>query len=517
MQTPRVTRRGFILGAATGLAGVALAACSGGQPTAAPTASSSGSAAQPTAAPTTAAAAAKPTAALATSANLSGGATATPAAAAQGATSTGKSVGGTVNWLVRTTKEENDGQAKVFEPAIKAAYPNIKINRIIVPSAQYIPKINSMAAAKESLEIWGFGGNYMDYWWRNLPQDLNSYISADKWNIQDYFLPGLSDIYMIDGKHWGLPQQPTYGSVLAYNKDMFDKAGLPYPPVDWDDTTWNLDKAMTYAEKMTANPGTPNGTYGFNLNLWQAETSLAYLWGGDSWLPEHYTNFIAPKTNFGSDANMQAHQFRHDMMYKSKVQPNPSVMQGMNSFSDPFFSGRIAMEADGGWLYWTLSDLNTFKFGYAAVPGHSANKVINFDDQWIMGRWSTNKDAAWAVMRVLTSPDATKAYSIMSGAPPAVASSKSAWIEQVSKHTGQSVADLEKVTSGAIVAKRSQESPDHLFLQFAKIDTTYNNEIAKLWNNPNASVDSVWSGIVKAMDDTVAGIYKEFNGTRPSS
>src|SRR5579883_49846 len=253
MQTPRVTRRGFILGAATGLAGVALAACSGGQPTAAPTASSSGSAAQPTAAPTTAAAAAKPTAAPATSANLSGGATATPAAAAQGATSTGKSVGGTVNWLVRTTKEENDGQAKVFEPAIKAAYPNIKINRIIVPSEQYIPKINSMAAAKESLEIWGFGGNYYDYWWRNLPQDLNQYIAADKWDIDNYFLPGLADIYKINGKHYGLPQLTCYGSNLVYNKDLFDKAGLKYPPVDWEDTSWTMEKMLEYALKITKN------------------------------------------------------------------------------------------------------------------------------------------------------------------------------------------------------------------------------------------------------------------------
>ena len=38
-------------------------------------------------------------------------------------------------------------------------------------------------------------------------------------------------------------------------------------------------------------------------------TSLPYLWGGDAWVPEHYTQFIAQKTNFNSDPVLQAHTF----------------------------------------------------------------------------------------------------------------------------------------------------------------------------------------------------------------
>ena len=39
-------------------------------------------------------------------------------------------------------------------------------------------------------------------------------------------------------------------------------------------------------------------------------------------------------------------------------------------------------------------------------------KNVTFNDFWIMGKWSQNKDAAWQVMRVLTSVEGTKGYSL---------------------------------------------------------------------------------------------------------
>src|SRR5581483_8350744 len=139
-----LSRRGFIAGIGVGLAGVALAACGGGQ---AP-------AAQPTTAPPQSQAptqAAAPTATSAPAAAAGSAATPTAAPASQAAPSGGKTVSGEVTWLVRTTVEENNGQAQVFEPLIKQQLPNVKINRVIIPQDQYIPKINSMAAANDSL------------------------------------------------------------------------------------------------------------------------------------------------------------------------------------------------------------------------------------------------------------------------------------------------------------------------------------------------------------------------------
>jgi len=429
--------------------------------------------------------------------------------------SQGGQAGSKVVWLVRTTKAENVGQEQVFEPLLKKELPNVTIERVVVPQDQYIPKINAMAAANESLEIWGFGGNYYDYWWRNLPQDLTTYIKTDKWDVDNYFQPGLMDLYKIHGKNYGLSQLTTFGSVLLYNKDMLDKAGLKPPPVDWEDTSWTMDKCLEYAQALTKNYGKPDGEYGMSLSLWDRMTSIAYLWGGDAWTPDHYTEFIAQKSNFNSDPVLQGHQLLQDLVYKHQVMPDPAINKTLTqNGSDPFETGKLAMQLDGGWLYWTSSQIKAFKFGFAALPRAKANKNINFDDFWIMGRWSKNKDNAWKAMRVLTSVDATTQYSKISFTPPTPRDSLNSWLSFVSQASGQSLDDLRKVTTGAIDKKRSQESPDHIFLQHPKIDQTYGQELDVLMANKEEA--KAWVPRVgKIMDETVKAIYDQFKDSKP--
>src|SRR4051812_34057656 len=173
------------------------------------------------------------------------------------------------------------------------------------------------------------------------------------------------------------------------------------------------------------------------------------------------------------------------------------------------------MALDGGWLFWTLSDIKDFKLGSAALPSAKTNKHINFDDFWIMGRSSPNKDGAWQVMRVITSVDATTKYSVQSGTPPTPRDSLKPWLEVVSKYCGLSVEDLTTLTVGAVDPKRAQESPDHLFLQHPKIEATYKNEILDpIMNNQGSAKDIISKGS-KTMDDVIKGIYDQFKDSLP--
>ena len=419
-----------------------------------------------------------------------------------------------VTWLVRADKVENAGQEKVFEPMLKEKLPNIQFERVIVPGVEYIPKISTMAAANESLEIWGFGGNYYDYWYRGLPQELSSYIKADNWDVDNYFLPGLMDKYKIHGKNWGLSQLTCFGSIMAYNKDMFAAAGIPNPPSSWDDTSWTMDKMVEIATKLTKNYGKPDATYGVDFRLWPQPASYAYLWGGDAFLPEHYTNFIAPKTNFNTQENIDAHQFRADLIYKQKVHPDPATAQGLNQVADPFTTGRLGMALDGGWVFWSYAPITDFKVGYAPIPMAKTNKNVTFNDFWIMGKWATNKDAAWQVMRLLTSPGATSAYSVSSGTPPTVRESLPAWIDSRVKFTGMTTEQLNQVTVGGIEKGRAAESIDHIFLQEPKIEDTYDQAIDPLWKG-KGDAKTVIADVTKKLDDVCKAIYDQFNGKMP--
>ena len=60
---------------------------------------------------------------------------------------------------------------------------------------------------------------------------------ASDFGIQDE----LMDIYKVDSKTYGIPFS-NYVTVLLYNKDMFDNAGVPYPTSDYEDKTWTFEQ-----------------------------------------------------------------------------------------------------------------------------------------------------------------------------------------------------------------------------------------------------------------------------------
>ena len=133
-----------------------------------------------------------------------------------------------------------------------------------------------------------------------------------------------------------------------------------------------------------------------------------------------------------------------------------------------------------------------------------------------MGRWAANKDGAWQVMRVLTNVDATTQYSVLSGTPPTPRESTAPWAKKVAERINEPLDSVLKLLSTGLEAGRVQESPDHLFLQHPKIATTYDNEIAALWNHSDATAAGVMPGITKVMDDTVNAIYNQFKDSMPT-
>jgi multiple sugar transport system substrate-binding protein len=173
------------------------------------------------------------------------------------------------------------------------------------------------------------------------------------------------------------------------------------------------------------------------------------------------------------------------------------------------------MVLDGGWQYWTISDIKDFKYGYAAIPYAKGNKNTIYDDFWIMGRSSKNKDGAWAVMRVLSSVEAHTNYSVFSGTPPTPREATDPWAKKLADRIGEPLDKVKTLLSSGIEKGRVQESPDHLFLQYGKISTTYDNEGAALWNHSDATAAKVIPNVAKVMDQTVLDIYNQFKDSIP--
>ncbi len=445
---------------------------------------------------------------------------AAPAAAAPTTPPAAGKASGEIGWLVRSNPAETKAQEDIFLPAIKKQYPDLKVTQIIVPGKDYIPKLNTMTAGGKPPDIWGFGGNYFDYWARGMAQELDEYINADKFDVDNYFLPGLADKYKVGGKHWGLNQLTTFGTFTIYNKKIFDEAGVPYPPSDWSDTSWNHDKLIDTARKLTKNFGKPDAQYGLHAYGDWAPHQPAWLWGTDPYMPDHYTQYIAQKTNFHDPVLEQMLQFMQDLTYKDKISPSKADLSGLASAATahPFMTGKIAMTQVSGWGLWTFSPITDFKFGVAPLvpgPGKQIKKIATYNDFWIMAKGSTQKENTWKMMRVLTAVDVVKAYSAASNTPPVVRDALDSWYKIVSDRHGQSVEDLRKVTLGSIDQKVSQESVDHLFIQFPKINDAWNNESDAIFLKSDP-VKNVLPGIADKIDAITKSIYDQFNGKLPA-
>ncbi|HEU5315907.1 MAG TPA: extracellular solute-binding protein [Chloroflexota bacterium] len=95
---------------------------------------------------------------------------------------------------------------------------------------------------------------------------------------------------------WAMPYHQYYGSFLHYNRDMLDRAGLKPPPADGSDKPWTWDAMVDLAKKLTRNTG-------------------------DVFLPEHYKEAIAQKTQLDSPQATEGHQARQDLIYRQQVIP----------------------------------------------------------------------------------------------------------------------------------------------------------------------------------------------------
>ena len=142
-------------------------------------------------------------------------------------------VKGKVVFYTRGGDVETRGQAEIMIPTFKKVAPSVEVVHEVFqaanPDDSYTLKLYALYAANTPPDVFGFGQNYMGFWARGMLADLTPLISRDKYDLNQ-FLPGLPDRFKVKGKQYGLPQLTTFGTLIFYNKALFDQAGVKYPP-----------------------------------------------------------------------------------------------------------------------------------------------------------------------------------------------------------------------------------------------------------------------------------------------
>lgn len=246
--------------------------------------------------------------------------------------------------------------------AIAAAYheahPEVTVNVEVTPWTEYWTKLGAAAE----------GGALPDVFWMHSNQ-FYVYAGADiLLDLSDLgidytpYPEGITQKYQYEGKQLAVPKD--YDTIaLAYNKELFDKAGLKYP-----DDTWTWDTLLENAQKLTDEA---NGIYGFGAPLSDQSGFLDFIYqNGGFELKDNKSGYDTPETR-------EALQFYIDLATKYKVSPTPQSFSDISA-DDQFKSGKLAMLYVGTWMmsdYMAFDDIKD-KFDLAVLPQGKVRATI---------------------------------------------------------------------------------------------------------------------------------------------
>jgi multiple sugar transport system substrate-binding protein len=181
-------------------------------------------------------------------------------------------------------------------------------------------------------------------------KDLGPIIDADaeySSEVLPDFYESHIEMYTWKGSLYVLPEQNA-AVVCYYNKDLFDEAGLDYPPSDWEDTAWTWDVFLDACMKLTKTEGEEITQYAWTEAWWPPLSAVVfgYCNGGD-WFDRYQDPTKVTLTN---PEMVEAFQFYSDLWNKDKVATSPEQWQVQAGYQ-MFAAGKTAMTLVGHWFY----------------------------------------------------------------------------------------------------------------------------------------------------------------------
>ena len=366
-----------------------------------------------------------------------------------------------------------DAQKKVND-AFTQKYPNLKIDLQTMPNDTFFTKLQTMIAGGTPPDI-----SLMNematptYASKGIMADLTDYITKDTTFKKDSIPEGLYGPFTVNGKLYCMPTM-TFVNCLFYNKDLFDKEGVPYPD---ENMTW--DTLRDIAKKLTkdSNGDGKIDQYGFTFGAWP-NFIFPFIWanGGEFVKEDRKTAVL------NSPENVRTFQFLHDLIWKDKVSPS-SVANKNNTFD--FANGNIAMFDLGSWNV-TVYDDKKINYGITLTPKTpGGNRAVNaFPNGWFIIEQSKNKEDAWKYLAYNASEEGQKiAAEGKVGMPTNVQIANSDAYLKSSKTPG---VDLSVTIKSAAMARGAYTTSN-----WSEIESKVWPEFDNIWTKENADVKAV--------------------------
>jgi len=276
--------------------------------------------------------------------------------------------------------------------------PNIKVEYTTLPNGtNYVTKMQTLLTANEAPDVFFLQSDYYrDFVKRNQLLDITSYVESDF--SMDDMIPSAVEISQVDGKFYGI-ESCTVSPVLFYNKELFDKANLAYPPSD-PNQAWTWQEFVDAAKKLTIKDGDKviqHGVYGAE-NYYM--TLALVMSNGGNWFNEDGT-----KSAINTPEVIEVLEAIKDLRVKEGVSPEAKLLSNAGmSPAQMLQTGKIAMLIDGSWALQELSNLK-FPVGVAVLPKFKEAVTHGQAHLHVASAHTKHPDEAWKLIKFLSSED----------------------------------------------------------------------------------------------------------------
>ena len=285
---------------------------------------------------------------------------------------------------------------KPLVDAYVAKNPHVTIEYVDLGSADFMTMLSTQLSGGADLDVLTIKDipGYANLVKQNHLEPLNSYIASS--GIDTSLYGGTVEQITVNNEVYALPFRSDFW-LIFYNKDLFDKAGVPYPTNDM-----TLADYDALARKMTSGSGA-NKIYGNHYHTWRSAVQLFGILDGKNTIVDGTYDFLKPY---------------YELILKQQddgiCQDYATLKTSSIHYSGVFYNNQIAMMNMGSWFIATQiqkvkeGESLATNWGLAKYPhpdGVPAGTTLGTITSLSVNANSKNKEAALDFMKFVTGPE----------------------------------------------------------------------------------------------------------------
>ncbi len=321
---------------------------------------------------------------------------------------------------------------KTLQDEFNASHKDIQIEFITSLNEESRTKFATMVTSGQAPDLVlpiGIEGvaNFEDEW-----LEISDLVKNDNYDMSDF------NAAPVQGeKFYGLPIG-IYPSVLFYNEDLYDAAGVEYPPHQFGAEGWTYDALLEKAKLLTLDSNGNNATspdfdpanivqFGWDGWDWFGPSDVIMKFGGPlKGMSEDYKT-----VDLSTPQVTKAYQFVYDSVWTHYVRPNGEQVGALFA-DDPMSPGIVANWEIQSWIEYAYSTwTEAFNWDIAAVPSQDGLIQAQADfDIFTITKSSKHPQQAWEVAKWLLEPAQMKRLATSYGCIPARKSLAADWLSE---------------------------------------------------------------------------------------